>query len=190
MLDSLAVWCTSQLIDKNVVEEKKYDIYVYGFQLFYSTLFSVLTMLTVSCITHNLLQGIIFLVIFMSLRMTANGYHAKTYFRCFLLTNSIFITYLLLFRQFEGTPLKGWMAALTLLSGCYIWWNAPVEHPNHRLSEKKKIKNRNNARKLLISILIFLIVFYILKWYDLIISIDITILFVAIMMIVRNKKGD
>lgn len=93
MLKRVAEYCTSSLINRGAAEESKRAVFVYGFQLFFSTASSVLSMLIISAVSGNVFYGILYLIVFLSLRITANGYHADTFLGCFLLTNSLFLLY-------------------------------------------------------------------------------------------------
>ncbi|WP_373263342.1 accessory gene regulator B family protein [Hungatella hathewayi] len=149
MLKRVAIYWTECMISDGIVERNREAIYIYGMELFLSTMGTVLSMILISILTDNFLNGILFLIVSMSLKMTANGYHAKTYFGCFLLTNGIFIFYIYLISLY---PIKGAGQVLTaffVVSVVYIYTKAPVEHPNHILTEEKRKKNRRYAHIIL-----------------------------------------
>lgn len=184
----MANWCTKQLVNRKVIAQKQYNIYVYGFQLLYSTIISITTMLLIALFTGYLLEGLIYLFIFISLRMTANGYHAKTYFRCFLLSNTMFTVYLFLISAMRTWHVQFVLVTVAIFSSVYIWFNAPVIHPNHKLSDKRKQVNRFRARCLLIIIWNLQIILYIFSIKNLNVASNVVLILVAIMMIIRNKK--
>lgn len=74
------------------IEHEQRDIYIYGFELFYSTLFTLLSIFFLSSIClNNILFAVIFILFFYPIRLFCGGYHCKTYRNCFFLTNIIFI---------------------------------------------------------------------------------------------------
>lgn len=146
MLYTIAAYCTSILINNGIIEEKKRAVYIYGFQLFIATASSILSILLISLTTGNTAYGILYLVTFMSLRITANGFHAKTYCGCFLLSNGIFLLYLTIVNYLFLLINPIVDSILLVFCIIYIWRKAPIEHPNHKLSLKKWKKNQLAAR--------------------------------------------
>ena len=68
------------------------DIYIYGSELFLSTSLSIISMLLISLVAGKPISGILFVLIFVGLRVFVGGFHAATYGTCFLLTNGVFLT--------------------------------------------------------------------------------------------------
>lgn len=188
MLNVIADYCTNHLIDKKVIERHQKDIYIYGFQLFFSTVSSVGAIILTAWITGMLKEGFLYLGVFMALRITANGYHASSYLKCFLLTNSLFLLYLFCLKdmiaKIDNVELN---MALFLISIWYIWLKAPIEHPRHRLSSIDKKRNRLAARIISLILLAVVIVSYIQSWQEISYAIIATVYIVVLMMVVKNK---
>ena len=91
MLRVLAERCTDVLINHETIQKGKKNIYIYGFELFWSTTFCVLSILALSILLGYFKLAVTFLLFFMPVRVAAGGYHAKSYGRCFILTNSVAI---------------------------------------------------------------------------------------------------
>lgn len=188
MLELIARYCTLQLMQKNIIDKKKENIFTYGFQLFFSTASSIISMLIISLITKNFVYGILYLFVFMSLRITANGYHANTFGGCFLLTNSVFLVYLFLIENFSKIPVNIKLNILFLgISFLYIWKKAPIEHPNHKLSLKNKNANRFAARLVILSDMVLILLLNNLHFFKIVYAMSIAIYIVVIMMVVKNK---
>ncbi len=189
MLESVAEYCTLVLVRQNVIEEKEKPVYLYGFALFFSTASSILAMLAISVLTDNLTNGLLYLTVFMALRITANGYHAESYRNCFLMTNAVFICYLLIVnfvpdRVFNA---KANLAPVLFCIG-YIWVKAPVEHPNHRLSEGRRRRNRYAARCIVLAVAGILAGAYYISCYYAAHALLVTLYIVVILMTVKNKE--
>lgn len=188
MLDKITECFTIKLIKENAIEVNKKDIYAYGFKLFVSTSCSLVMILLISVLTKNTANGIIYLIVFMSLRITANGYHADTFLGCFIVTNLFFLIYIVSIRYIpissSGTENK----ILIIISLIYIWIKAPIEHPNHKLSNKNRIKNRIAARCIILFHVSAVFILYDVNFNEIAHAISITIYIVIIMMLIKNRR--
>lgn len=117
-----------------------------------STLTSALSILLFSILFSELRDGIIFLLVFVGLRLFCGGYHAKTYGRCFLSSNITFLAVLFFtvivshFQNFVFTIVPAIFADFIILHF------SPVHNPHHPLSDKAFQKNKRMGRILLILI--------------------------------------
>lgn len=89
MLRKIADYSTQILIKQGMILEKDRNIYLYGFELFWSTSSCIISIIIAGCIMGYIQQAIIFIMCFFPIRIFAGGYHAKSYRNCFLLTNFI-----------------------------------------------------------------------------------------------------
>lgn len=188
MLDKIAEICTLKLIKEKVINLDKKNIYLYGFQLFFSTTCSFISIILLSLLTGSGITGIIYLIIFMSLRITANGYHADTFLGCFIITNIFFVIYLILIEILPLILSIETNIFLSFLCLLYIWIKAPIEHPNHLLSIKRKYKNRLAARMIALLDCITIILFYSSNNNYIAYTIIIAIYIVTIMMLIKNRR--
>lgn len=187
MLKRVAEFCTFWLINKGAVKESKRVIFVYGFQLFISTACSVLSMLIISAVSGNFFYGILYLTVFMSLRITANGYHADTFLGCFLLTNGLFLLYLAVVSFIPQTIDPPKALVIPVVCMIYIWIKAPVEHPNHKLSATARRKNRTAARIIVTTDIIALAFLYSFDCGKIAQAVSLALFIVVFMMLVKNK---
>ena len=79
-------------------ERRKEAVYTYGIEIILSTMIGISSILIVSGLLHEFKLGVIFLLVFAPLRVFTGGYHAVTYFRCFLISNISYL-FLLLFNN-------------------------------------------------------------------------------------------
>jgi len=86
MLEKMTLSLARAYYDENGAEYDEDDIEVYSYrlQMFLAPLFDVLFVLTAGLIIGRFFETIAFLAAFIVLRSSAGGYHAKTFFRCFL----------------------------------------------------------------------------------------------------------
>lgn len=157
MLYRIANKCTSLLVERGIVESGKKNMIFYGFELWWSTFFCVSFILMWSILFHCPKEAIIFLVAFMSIRIPAGGYHAKSYGRCFVLTNSVAVFCIALagiLARVQSDYVKYAMWGAFLLAFLYIWRKAPVVTKTHPLSQNRIERNRKYAHNVLIALLV------------------------------------
>lgn len=188
MLNTIAAFCTSVLVDNGVAKEERSAVLIYGFQLFISTASSLLSILLISLFIGNIAYGILYLVVFMLLRITANGFHARTYGGCFLLTNGLFLLYLGVVNAYPQIVPLFLDRLLLLFCFIYIWVKAPVEHPNHKLSLKNRKKNQLAARIIISIDVLFVILLYGKHQFKAAYAICVSIFIVVTMMMVKSKE--
>lgn len=191
MLHSIAEKCTEVLIRHKTVPENQKAIYVYGFELFWSTTFCVVSILTLGSILGYLNLAIMFILYFMPIRVAAGGYHAKTYRTCFLLTNSIAITCSLLSKLLWKTLKNEYIMWIAFLFCCwYIWVCAPVISSKYPLKEARIIKNRKYAHVILIGESILLLFIRELVDNCMFLTGIIAYFAVAIMIFLQRREGE
>lgn len=160
MLRRFAERCTRILIKNNVIQDDQRSIYIYGFELFWSTSLCVLSILGLGVLFGYLSSAITFLLFFMPIRMAAGGYHAKSYGNCFILTNGIALLCVGAAKGFWyvgklWVPFFLWI--VLFFSFVYIWKTAPINIGKHSTNRNRILKNRKYAH-IIIIIELFLIV--------------------------------
>ena len=148
MLNKLAIKLTSKLLAQNVISGNLSDIYVYGFELLLSFLFSTSVILVMGIFFGRIFETITFLVVFISLRSFTGGYHAKKYWFCSAVTFSIFGVILFLSKYAQISLLL--YALFGLIGIVIIAITVPIESPNKPLSNDQKKKYRSISLALFI----------------------------------------
>lgn len=144
----MATKISSKMLHLGIFSEEMYDIYVYGFELVLSFLFSIAVMFSIGIVTNRILHTILFLLVFITLRSFTGGYHANTYGVCFVVTISVFLITLLLA---EYINISWWYYLFLLSVGLpIIYIYAPIEHHN------KPLETNDKARCKIISTILFL----------------------------------
>ena len=83
-MTSFANYLTKCLIANDIVEKEQEEEYIYGFQKLLGKILNYTTLVLLSLYNEVLVPGIIFMIVFFSLRERTGGYHAKTPLRCYL----------------------------------------------------------------------------------------------------------
>lgn len=147
MLHTCAVGLTKVLYRHCHLPARCEAVYIYGTELLLSTALAAFSILLISFFAGRLFSGILFILIFVSLRIFVGGYHASTYRNCFLLTNGIFLAVLAVSTLLDR--LEPPIPTLSLIpSFSVIWMLAPIRNPHHPLSKEAYEKNKSVGRAL------------------------------------------
>lgn len=189
MLSRIAGISTRILLRRNIITEAKRNIFIYGFELFYSTAFTIVSILVVGSCVGMRKETYLFLLFFMPIRMVAGGYHASTYVRCYFLTNTIFLFYLFLYTRLLLTPYITAYFFLFFISVIYICIHAPIVNIHHPISEKRWKQNKLWTYKIIIIESLIMVIVYISGMMEEVCSIMLTTIIVVFMMCVVRKEG-
>lgn len=129
--------CAYLLKNKTITEDLR-DVYVYGFEILLSFVFSVLTILLLGLLTNNILVSLIYLIVFIFTRRFVGGYHANTHFKCQLCSFIIFSTVLLLTSYIDVDIY--WICTLMVIGTFSILILAPIENPHKPITEQQHKK--------------------------------------------------
>lgn len=191
MLGYIANKCTNNLLAHQIISEKERPIYHYGFELFFSTTFCIISILLLGAIFGYFPLSITFIFFFVPIRIVAGGYHASSYGKCFLLTNSIAIMCVLL-SKILLQKLNSEYILWIMLIGCtlYIWKNAPVISKKYPQKQERIIKNKRYAKIVLLIDLLCAILFKVFLGNGVFSLITVTYCAVMIMMIFSERRGN
>lgn len=186
MLYKTSNFLTNYFIKNNIISPNNKELYIYGFQLILSTLSSMLTILLTATFI-NISYGILFLLFFIPIRFYAGGYHASSYLKCFIYTNSLFIITLALSLIVYIYGLLPYYYLFIIAGIIYFWINTPCINQNNPLSYTYLLKNRFISRKILILYFIVIILTYQINHFLFILEIN-TLFLVTILFICGNLK--
>ena len=86
MFSFLANKVTNFLICKNSINDDDREVYQYGFEQLFSTVFNIVSMLLLGAIFGKIYQSLVLTLAFILLRTYSGGYHASTPLRCYCLS--------------------------------------------------------------------------------------------------------
>ena len=193
MLSSAARKCTDYLLLHNKISRERTAVYVYGFELLFSTASCVICILLLGFFFDYFALSVTFLAYFVPIRIMAGGYHAKSYERCFFLTNAIAVfcaagaKYL---QQWNGPYLYGALGLALAASAWVIWKNAPIIPAKYRQKTDKYERNRRYAHRVLVLELAALSVMVLFENSCMACTAVLTSCAVAVMMILAKKEGN
>ena len=188
MITSLAQYITGILLKNNVIKNEHLDIYIYGFEVLISGALSIFIGLILGLIFSQLIECIVFLVIFVTLRRYCGGYHADTYLKC----NTIFtvnVAIVMIILKFNFTYSFAFHIMLCVLCILTYFVLSPIENIYKPITDEEKKKYRLIAVTLAFVTVILSSVIY-MYFIKSAIVMDIAMLSVAVSMIIEKlRKG-
>lgn len=146
--DSIAVL----FLKKNIINEDELPVYQYGMQVLIGNIAGMLTVLIVGILISRLVESIIFITIYATLRIYTGGYHASTTLVC----NIVFLGTYLVTVMLEALKVNNSVVWIIYLLSCLIILRfSPIENVNKQLDDKDKEIYRNKS--LIISTLLLML---------------------------------
>lgn len=152
MLEFLGQRCTNALIKRGVIQQKEYPIYQYGFELLWSTVLCVMSILLLSMVFDYTRCAIVFLLYFLPIRTVAGGYHAPSYEKCFILTNLVAVGCIAIAKTIGILYVPHAIIILVggIVFGC-LWVNAPAVAEDCDARKETPETNKRYSRIIIIS---------------------------------------
>lgn len=152
MLGRIAASIAVLFLKKNIINEDELPVYQYGMQVLICNIAGMLTVLIVGILISRLVESIIFITIYATLRIYTGGYHARTPLVC----NIVFLGTYLVTVMLEALKVNNSVVWIMYLLSCLIILRfSPIENVNKELDEKDKEIYRNKS--LIISTLLLMI---------------------------------
>ena len=189
MLNRCACYCVKKLEKYYPIASDDRDVYIYGFEILFSTLFSLSSVTILSLLLGHIGYALFFLLFFFSLRLFCGGYHASTYAKCFIITNLTFLSTVAYTCLIMLAKLSFIMPVLFLVSAVIIWIFAPVQNENHPCSEKTLRKNKIISRSLVcLYSLVYILIFVLASDKQIAVNAAWSFISVSIMIIIEKIK--
>ena len=191
MLATIAARLTDQLYFRCPLDPSKKAIYEYGIQLSLSTLASMCSIVLLGLLLKNPASAFIFLGVFFFLRLFSGGYHAPTYARCFLLTNSVYLAVVGTSYWIVHFQLYHLLPVVVVASCVVVIALSPVRNKHHPLSENTYRKNRKIAVVLAAVesfLFLFLVIWQIFRPYVAISTMSLAAVAVMMLFTLRRKE--
>lgn len=190
MLERISNSLTNKLyIAQPRLDKSKKAIYKYGLELLFSTVMGMLSILVISIAIFDITYAIAFFLNFIGLRFFSGGYHAKTYGKCFLISNCVYLLSALIGKSLYATHSYFMVMGIAALSVGLIIVLAPVKSVKHPLSKKIYQKNRTTARiYVLVAFFLIIVLFGTNTSMEFACVCSMSLLAVMVMMITANVE--
>ena len=91
IIDEISYKIANYFYTKNIIDEKVIPIYKYGMQVLISNVMASTIVVSIGVLISKLLESIIFILLYSTLRIYTGGYHAKTSLSCNIVFSLAFI---------------------------------------------------------------------------------------------------
>lgn len=148
------------VIDQAESQDEK-EIVSYGLEVILSQLVSILAIFLIGILSHNLIETVVFILCFCSIRVVAGGYHANTHLFCFL--NTV-LSYLLLIVINTHITMEHNKILMLIAGICYsiIWVLAPIFNDKRKFSiEELHIGRKKTKIFLLLEVFITIVLYHV-----------------------------
>lgn len=127
------------LLRENIIENEYLEVYVYGIELCFSSIISIVILLSITILLNKVLEGLLFYIVFCITRLFCGGYHAKSYKGCKMAFLAVLLIVLFLNEVFPKVSLCQWVI-LWCFYALFVFFFAPIDNENKRLEKKERRK--------------------------------------------------
>lgn len=175
------------LIKNKIIEIEEREVYIYGLEALLLNVTNIITALIISVLSNSIGHFIVFLTVFVPLRIFAGGFHAKSSARCYTYTTLIYGVTVLLVKLCPLLYKNLLIQILFVAVVVVIILLSPQNSKNHSLEKKMVLRNK------IISIVLIMLdslIFFILHDFhnETASSVIIYITIVSILLIIERVK--
>jgi accessory gene regulator B len=139
---------TKVLIDRKIITVDNREIVNYGLSTGVELILNIITTLVIGLIFDMVLESIVFVLPFASIRVYAGGYHLRKVLNCYFISNGIVVLVLLTVKMTPKEYLGSISFILLAISIPIILKFAPIGTANKPLSNYEKECFRKNFKPL------------------------------------------
>ncbi|MCM1227607.1 MAG: accessory gene regulator B family protein [Clostridium sp.] len=142
MIVRLSKRMASFFVRQKIIEKNDEEVYEYGLQLLLSTVLNAVIALLLAISSGTVIPCLFYLSVFVVMRKSAGGFHAKTHFGCCCILIAVLCCFIA-FIRLAPTEIYVIVSELSLIiSAVTVLLFAPLEHENKPLSDKDKVRLR------------------------------------------------
>lgn len=162
MIEKLARKTAVFFSENNVIKPEDTEAYAYGLEILYSTLLNSAAVILIAAVTGEFTAIAVYMAAFLTLRINAGGYHAKTHIGCLSILIAVLLIFTAAVKLMPDKALPFSAAAIMAAAAVPVLLFAPAEHPNHPLKEKaaKRLRKRSLIFLGVWSALCFVFIFF------------------------------
>ncbi|MGN1481722.1 accessory gene regulator B family protein [Porcipelethomonas sp.] len=136
MFNHITEKIVSNMEKHHMIQADLRTIYQYGINQMLNMLLNIITFLVIGLVCHMIIETIIFTAAYIPLRIYAGGFHAKTPFRCWIIS-ALMLLIVLSVMKFTSLNIYIYDTA-ALLATLIILLLSPVEDKNKPLDDKEQ----------------------------------------------------
>lgn len=142
MIEYISISISEVWAKSGVINEVEIDSYRYGLELLLSTALNLLAVVCISIVLGHPFVHIPYLMVFITMRLYAGGYHAGKHWMCILLNSVVYIAALLTMLLLPDYISAVFCIAVSVTDLILVFLIAPVEAKNKPLYHSERIRNR------------------------------------------------
>ena len=182
--DNIVKW----MLSNHIIEEKKAVIGRWGISHILDTAFNIITFLIIGILFKMSFETIIFTIGYIPLRIYAGGYHAKTPFRCWCLSNIILAVSLVIVQNAEKCYIV--FGILSLISVVVLIILMPVEDLHKHLDQNDRKKYKKCGIAILAVEICLSVVFVLLHYSQISLVLNSIWVLLSVMLILGEIKNN
>lgn len=136
-MDRLIERIVEKQLKSGVISEEDIPVYRYGYLLLFEMLLNVIAGVIVGVVLGQLVMTFIFWLAYIPLRSYAGGWHASTFFRCFIVS-LLSLAMALLITGYSNLPVNQLTFGIDVVCMVLISAMAPIDTKGKPLDEKEK----------------------------------------------------
>lgn len=175
------------MLKHSVIEAEDAEIYKFGFNQLIFVSINLMTTVIIGILFSMIFESVIFLVSYMVVRVYAGGYHAKTQFRCYIIS-SLFIVLALL-----GVRYINWEGFLSIIaitiSAMIIFKLSPVETKNKPLDDIERKIYTTKSHQRVVTIYALCIVSMLLNYEAIFKSVAMAIIILSFVLLIGHQMN-
>lgn len=175
---------TDSFVSNGVIPYEDKDLYTYGLEQGTLMVLNIATTIIIGIVLRMVWQSILLTLVYIPLRTYAGGYHARTQFRCYILSIGTMSVTLLEIKLIPWTSIICLMVAFC--AGSTIFLLAPIEDSNKPLDQKEIVIYRKSARIILSILIEIALICWVFEQKQITICIVMAIALCAVMLILRR----
>lgn len=145
-LDNLAEKIAFFLVQKEIIQKQKIEIYIYGFELLLSTICNGILLIIISIFLHVFWQTILMIIPFIIIRSNAGGFHAQTHAGCMIGFMAVYVFCILFAKNLPNEILLTVALSILTSSSIVVLAIGVVPHKNRSVTPKEIISFKNKTR--------------------------------------------
>lgn len=160
MINEVSKKLTNKFVDSEIIDSEDNDIYVYGLQLFLATILKGTGIFVVAFILGYAIETTIFIIFFSILRISAGGYHSKSYLNCFSITIFFIFISISIAKLTTLYDISFFTPITVIISAALVYKFAPIDTPNKQLNSNEYNIYRRRSIRTIICQSLLIIMFY------------------------------
>ena len=150
MIQELSIKIANFMVKRSIISDSDRNLYEFAYLSLIERLISWGTIIVLGTLFDCFLGSIIFTFSFVPLRIYAGGFHAKVYWKCFLISSITFLIVIIFFKNIYSHISTEIILFFLFISIIIIIKKAPISDPNRPLNKKEFQNYKLVTRKILL----------------------------------------